>query len=476
MSIKIKINTVERADIVQNSISWDQELTKDPSVLSFEITNKGQSMPALGDAVVLEIGGVAKFTGTLTNKNSEIRSGLVEKFTFEAKDGFHAFDHRLVIKAYTSQSASDIVSDIIANFTDGFTDTNVVAGAPTITTIRFNYEQPSQAMKMICNAIGWDWYIDANLDVHFFPQNYNVAPFSITDDNGNLINNSLEISRDILSLKNAIYVRGGEFSTAISEANSFDKYVSDGTQITFPLVYRYKNVEVTVNGVAQTVGVDFITDPATVDCVYNFNEKAVKFPDASKPTAGQIVRVFGDAQIPLIVQAVDETSILAYGRFEHVLIDKSIESTAEAELQALSIMNDYASASYEGRFQTLTEGLQAGQYIAIQSSSRAISGTFKITSINAKPYDADSFIYTVKFLKSGQFTFFDMLTDMLAEKRKNIVISEDEIISRIVILPETMAITDEIISKDTTSAPYTWQDPSQAPEANPIVWNFFTWQ
>lgn len=475
MAIKIKIQTVERTDIIQDSISWDQALTKDPSVLSFEITNKGQSMPALGNAVVLEIGGVAKFTGTITNRNSEIREGIVEKFIFEAKDGFHAFDHRLVIKAYTTQSASAIVEDIITNFTDGFTHVNVVAGAPTITTIRFNYEQPSQAMKMICNAIGWDWYIDANNDVHFFPQNYNVAPFSITDNNGNMISNSLEIQRDILNLKNAIYVRGGYFSTTISEANSLDKYVADGTQISFPLVYRYKNVAVTVNGVSKTVGIDFITDPATVDCVYNFNEKLVKFPDATKPTAGQTVKVFGDAQIPLIIQAVDESSILAYGRFEYVLIDKSIESINEAELQAMSIMNDYASASYEGKFSTLQEGLQAGQYITINSTARGIAGTFKITSINAKPYDSDSFIYTIKFLNSGQFTFFDMLTDLLAEKRKNIVISADEIIERIMIIPESIAITDEIVSMTRASRPYTWVDGALG-TTNPIVWNFFTWQ
>lgn len=475
MAIKIKINTVERTDIIQDSLSWDQALTKDPSVLSFEITNKGQSMPSLADSVVVEVGGVAKFTGTITNKNSEIRNGILEKFIFEAKDGFHAFDHRLVIKAYSSQSASDIVEDIIANFTDGFTHVNVVAGAPTITTIRFNYEQPSQALKMICNAIGWDWYIDANNDVHFFPQNYNVAPFSITDTNGNMISNSLQIQRDILSLKNAIFVRGGYFSTTISEANSLDKYVADGTQLTFPMVYRYKNVAVTVNGVSKTVGIDFITDPTTVDCLYNFNEKLIRFPDASKPTAGQIVRVYGDAQIPLIVQAVDESSILAYGRFEYVLIDKSIESIAEAELQALSIMSDYASASYEGSFQTLKEGLQAGQYITIQSTARGISGTFKITSINAKQYDKDSFIYTVKFLNSGQFTFFDMLTDLLAEKRKNIVISEDEIIERIIVVPESIAITDEIISMTKTSIPYTWVDGALG-TTNPIIWNFFTWQ
>lgn len=466
MSILVKINTVTRSDIIQESISWDRSLTKDPAILSFEIRNKGQSLPALGDAIEIEIDSVAKFTGTITSKQNVIEEGIVEKVAYEAKDGFHTFDRRLVIKAYSSQSASDIVSDIISSFTSGFTDNNVVAGAPEITTIRFNYEQPSQAMRMICNAINWDWYIDADLDVHFFPREYETAPFSITDTNGNLIYNSLEFSRDILNLKNNIYVRGGYFSSDIIEADALDKYEADGTQNTFPLVYRYKNVQVTLNGVAKTVGVDFINDPADYDVLYNYQEKLVKWPEASKPTAGQVVRVFGDAQVPLIVQAQDEASILAYGRFDHVLIDKSIESVAEAELQALAIMADYASASYEGTFKTKTEGLETGQYITINSTLRGVNDTFRIVGINARVYDSNSFIYTVKFLKSSNVTFMDIMADLLAEKRKNIVISEDEVIERLIFLTDDVAITDEISEMDATSPPYVWDT---------AVWDFSTW-
>lgn len=476
MSILIKINSVTRSDIIQDSIAWEQALTKDPSILSFDIRNSGTSLPSLGDTVELSIGGVVQFTGTITNKDTSIDRGVVERVRYEAKDGFYKFDRRLVVKAYTNQSASDIVEDIIANFTDGFTDTNVVAGAPTITTIRFNYEQPSQALKMICNAIGWDWYIDANLDVHFFPQNYNSAPFSIEDDNGKMISKSLEVNRDIVNLKNTIYVRGGYYSVSVDEADAFDKYEADGTQNTFPLVYRYKNVEATLDGTPLTVGVDYITDPTTVDVLYNYNEKLLKWPDASKPSAGEVVRVFGDAQVPLIVEAVDETSILAYGTFQHVIIDKSIESVQEAELQALAVMNDFASASHEGSFRTLENGLKAGQYITITSSMRGISGSFKITNVNARAYDSESFIYTVKFLKSGKVSFMDVLTDLLAEKRKNIVIGDDEVLERIILMPEELAIEDELDPIVTTSAPYTWQDPDESPEANPIVWNFFTWQ
>jgi hypothetical protein len=467
MSILLKINTVSRTDIIQDSINWDQQLTKDPSILSFSILNGGQSLPALGDVCTLTIGGTVIFNGTITQKSNEIENGLLEVVEYEAKDGFHTFDRRLVVKAYSSQTADAIVKDIIDTFTSGFTYVNVVSGAPLITTIRFNYEQPSQALKTIANAIGWDWYIDATNDVHFFPKLHNIAPFSITDDNGNLISNSLNFDRDILSLKNTIYVRGGEYSLAISSANAVDKYVADGTQNTFPLVYQYKNVVCTIDGGAPlNVGIDFIDDPATHDCLYNYQQKSMKWPDGSKPAVGKVIRVYGDAQVPLIVQAIDETSILAYGAFEYVIVDKSIESVLEAQLRALSTMDDFASASYEGEFQTLTDGLLTGQFISITSVARGVSDVFKITEVSGKPYDSTNFIYTVKFLKSGNITFMDLLTDLLAEKRKNIIIDDNEVLERMISISEALAIVDSITSVGHTSPPYVWDT---------MRWNFFTW-
>lgn len=472
MAILVKIEGATRTDIIQTSISWSQQLTKDPSILSFDIYNSGQTLPDLGDTVTVEIDSDVKFSGTITSKKRNLDKGLIERVAYEAKDGFHTLDRRLVIKAYANQSASDIVTDIIDTFTTGFTYTNVIPDAPEITTIRFNYEQPSSAIKQICSAIGWDWYIDADNDVHFFPQNYNVAPFSLTDDNGNLVTNSLEIDRNIVNLKNAIYVRGGEYSEAISASDAFDKYVADGTQNSWPLIYRYKNVQVTLDGVAQTVGIDNIDNPASFNCLYNFQEKLVKWPEASKPTVGKVIRVFGDAQIPLIVQAIDEESILAYGTFEYVIVDKSIQSVEEAEMRALSVINDFANASHEGYFQTLTDGLVCGQYITITSTLRGVSDTYKITSINAKVYDATHFIYKVKFLKSGQVSFFDILEDLLAERRKNIVINEDEVIQRLISIEEdALTVTDEITETSQTSPPYTWQ----VGAGTPIVWNFWTW-
>jgi len=474
--IEIYINSILRTDITQDSISWVQNLTKDPSIISFSIRNTNQVLPNAGEIVELFINSSLEFRGTITEKNQNIESGILESVDYEAKDGVFTLDRKLVIKAYQNTQAHAIVLDIIANFTTGFTTTNVISPSPVISSIRFNYEQPSQAIRMIADAIGWDWFVDESDDLHFFPPNTNMAPFSLTDDNGNMIYNSLNLNGDILNLKNLIYVRGGKFSLAINEANSVDIYVADGDQVSFPLIYQYKSVGVSLNGSPLTIGVDFITDPTTVDVLYNFQEKSIKFRQNNRPSANDVVRVFGEAQVPLIVQAQDDTSIQAYGIFEHVIIDKSITSIQEAELRATAEMNAYAGIAYAGSFKTYTNGLKVGQMISINSQQRGINDTYKITSINARIYGVDEIIYDVKFLKSGEITFMDVMTELLGEKRKNIIIADDEVIQRLISLNESLGMTDELLSITTTSPPYTWQDPNDPPETNPITWNFFTWQ
>ncbi len=56
----------------------------------------------------------------------------------------------------------------VFDFTSGFTHANVPASSPTLTSMKFNYEQVSRAFTQICDQIGWDWYVDPDKDIHFF--------------------------------------------------------------------------------------------------------------------------------------------------------------------------------------------------------------------------------------------------------------------------------------------------------------------
>jgi len=368
--LTVTINTVDRTSIIsQETLALDRGLTKNPSTLEFEILTSKASLPSLGDTVVLTEDGTDIFKGTITERLDELAGGqMVPVYRYICLDGFQEMDRLLVQKSYSNTDAVSIIQDIVDNFMTGFT-LSAPATSPTINTARFNYEQASRCITKIANEIGWDWYVDANNVVNFFPESDLVAPFDITDDNGKLEYKTLEFDQNITELRNRIYVRGGTYEDAVSEADAVDKYESNGIDQTFPLVYRYNEAEVTVNGTTQTVGVDFIdrsvgdslssgtttgttadklvdsgatfiSDGVTVgdqvrnttddtyaiitavdsettlsinrdimvsgedysvserlfDCLYNFQEKLVKFPEGTL-LANDVVRVFGNAKI-----------------------------------------------------------------------------------------------------------------------------------------------------------------------------------
>ncbi|HEY1037162.1 MAG TPA: hypothetical protein VGE62_01110 [Candidatus Paceibacterota bacterium] len=472
--ITITINGIDRSDHIDvDSIIFTQGVSKQPSILAFTIKkNSSKTIPNLGQAVIMEEDGERLFKGTLTEKGESVIEGLVVGYSYAAKDGLHNFDRKLVKKAYNSTDAVSVAQDIVDSFSTGFT-LEAPAVGPGVDSIRFNYEQPSKAMQALAGEIGWDWYIDPYDVVHFFPKKDKVAPFEITDTNGNLSWGSLEFDSNILELKNIVYVRGGEYLDAISESEAIDKYTADGYQLAWPLVYRYNGVQVTVDGVSKTVGIDNITDPLSVDVLYNFSEKSIRFREDNKPADEALVKIFGNAYIPLIVQASDSISISAYGEFEDIKIDKNINSIREAEMLAGAVLDQWSEGSYEGRFRTMQKGLRAGQYITINSAEFGVNDSFKINTVTGRMKGHDRMEYTISFLKSGETDFTDIMVGLLGKDRKNIVISDDEVIQRLIKIEETFGAGDEITEIVKTVGPYHYED--VAGGNTPGIYNFSTY-
>lgn len=469
--ITITINAVDRtADIEQGSVSLRQTLSKSPATFSFKI--KGlKSQPALGQTIVVTEDATDVFKGTITERRHYAIGPVMTGYEYLCMDGYYTLDQKLVSKAYSNQTAGDIIDDIVTNYGSGISFTPP-ASSPTIKTARFNYEQPSRCIQKIANQIGWDWYIDASNTLQFFEPTTISAPFVADDTNGHVVSNSLTFNANITELKNVMYVRGGEYLDPIAEGDAVDKYAADGDQIAFPLVYRYNSVEVTVEGVAQTVGVDFLNDPAGFDCLYNFSEKLVKFREDNKPAVGEIVRVFGNAYVPLIVQAIDVDSVGAYGEREGVHIDKTITSVDEAELLANALLEKWREGSQEGSFVTRTTGLRVGQAITIDSDRFGVTKQYRVNSITGTMKQYGEFEYEVEFITSGQTTLTDILIDLIGKENKNIQISPDEVIQRFRNLLDTFEMSDEITEVDQDSPPYAW---SPVTTGNSGAWNFATW-
>ncbi len=470
MGLVIKINGVDRSTQVDwKTLATTEVLTKEVDRLEFSILKTpSKTIPAVNDLIALEENGIKIFGGVIIEKNDKIVGGLLVGYDFKCKDYSHLLDSQLVVKNYANMTARAIILDIVAQYVTGFTTTNVAASTPTIKSIKFNYEQVSRALTQLCDQIGWDWYVDADKDIHFFDNEALVAPFELDDTGDKMAWATLEILQTVINLKNHIFVRGGEYKKAVAEGSAVDVYKGNGTQMLFPLAYRYDTITVKKNGIVQTVGTDEQTDPGTVDCLYNFNEKFIKFPAAVTDT--HEVRVYGNALIPIIASVRDRISIATYGEFQYAKVDKSISSVEEAHNVARTELKKFSENVYQARFKTTQTGLKTGQRIRLNSVIRGFDKYFRINRIVGRARANNLMEYEVFMIASGDVSFTDIMVELLGKDKKNITIATNEVLERLEIFDEVPTVS-EVATATKKTRPYTWG----LGGANDFRWNFGTY-
>ncbi len=485
LQIKLNTSTDISSSVKWDALSWVSVLTKEVDRLDFTILKTpSKTVPIIGDTIELFEDGIKLYGGIVVEKMEKIFGGLLIGYELKCKDWSAKLDGKLVVKNYAAPSGgaatyspSQICKDIINLFVSaslGFTTNNVKTATFNIASIKFNYEQVSRAITQLADQIGWDWYVDPDKDIHFFDEETAVAPFNLDDTTGNYEWATLEINQNIVNLKNYIFVRGSEYKKTIAEANAVDVYQTNGTQATFPLAYKYDNITVKLAGTVQTIGTDQQSDPSSVQILYNFNEKFIKF--TTTPGSGQTVKIYGDAYIPIIAAVRDQISIATYGEFQQAVIDKGITSVYEAQSRAKAELNKYAATVNEGRFKTTQKGLRVGQQITVSSAIRGIAAkTFKINRINGKARGSDHMEYEAFLLASGEITFTDIMVGLLSKDLQNVVIASNEVLQRLDFFDESIALVEAITNYKRTP-PYTWGIGGSNDLVSPRGWDFGTWQ
>jgi len=468
MSIVIKIGGVDKSsDINWRTVHLNRALTNQVDTASFRIkrANSAGYKPALNDTVEIIENGSSIFGGQIVTMSEQV-DGLVETIDVQAKDYAFDMDKMLVVQSYEDMSVNDIIADIKANYLSASYDLTNVDCPTIIKYIAFNYEYPSKCLQQLAQITNYDWYVDSTKHIYFFLKSAFNAPFDLTDTNQKYIYNSLEIKKDIKNLRNSIIVRGGTYSgNTITET-----FIADGDQITFFQAYKYSNLTLTVNGVSKTVGIDFIDDATLFDALYNYSEKAIKFPLASKPTAGQTVVVTGNPEIPVVTKLTNLASITQYGEFQYKIIDKSINSKKAARDRARAEITAWAQAIDEGSFSTHEEGLEVGQKINIQSTIRGINTDYVISRISSTLDSYDRFIHQITLVTSQTYGMVEFLQKLLIEKDKQITVASNEVLDSVVGINEELALSDSVVCTKYAGAPYKWE-----PTAGVSKWNFATY-
>lgn len=462
---------------ISNSVDWKSidivnVLTKENGSCKFNVNlGSGQSgitVPAIGDVIeVYDSTGII-FGGTVTEVEATIQ-GLYMMNAVTVSDWGYLFDGTLVKKNYSGVDPHDIVVDLVTNFCGGkgFTTNHVQYGNFTVPTIQFNYQQPTKCLQSLANLIGWDWYIDANKDVHFFLGDVDnavgdagPAPITIDATSAEIQWNSLDVDLNLQNMQNSVYVIGGSRITMFTSSDTLDSYKTDGVQQSFPTSYAYttSTIQVTLGGVAQTVGIlNQVTDPTTVDVIYAPTDRNIQFTHGA-PSSGQTVLIWGWADIPIIAHASDDSAIASYGEYQGVIVDSKITSVPEAQARATAQILLFGHPVYDVKVNTLIAGCRLGQAITVNLPAFGISKQLvikRIESIGYVPGANGRLQYKLECIGSDKVTFVDLMSTILQQETSQSLTDSSTIIEELLSVEETVNVADAV---------------ELAHEARPYVW------
>ena len=478
-SFQVKANGVDvSAAIDWSSIDLLMVLTKEVSTLKFNVKQYGSKYsPSAGDQIDFyetDSNSVTThlFGGTITEIETIVH-GLLPTAQVTATDWGYKMDGKLVVKSYTNQDPADIVADIVSNYCPaGFNATTYVQRAGyNLTSVKFNYEQPTKCLQALASQIGWEWYVDADKNIHFFLAENNNAPFPIDDTTGGLEWGSLDVDVNLQNMKNSVYVIGGTQKVAFTPTNEVDVYLGDGTRKSFALRYAYTNATcaVVLNGLTKTVGLaNQVTDITAFDCIYDRTNQTVTFN--TPPPNGQKVEVIGTAEIPIIAHSMDVNAINIYGEFQDAIFDSQIKTTSEAQTRAQAEILLYGHAVYDVKFYTISPGLRIGQNINFNSAKFGVSNyPLVVKRIEGRGNSSKQIRYQVECVGSDNVTFVDLMTTILQQENSNQQ-ADNTTIELLLSIVETMAVTDSVAISATSNS-YVY-GPSGG---NVGVYNLSTW-
>ncbi len=467
--------TDRTADVIAESVVIEDTINDKQNLCNFSLIDlSGNGTPATDSEVIITLTtGTIIFGGyILSTRLGSVQQTGVVKIDISCVDYVRLFDRNLVHKTYESMTDKAIIADIVSTYCPGFgiTTTNVVSGV-TIDQISFNYLQPSQCLRRICDLTGRNWYIDYSKDIHYFPLATSTAPFNITTSSADYGN--LTINKDASQLKNRIYVRGG---TKLSDATSYETK-GDGTKIKFTLPDKPHTVTVKVNGVTKTLGIKNI-DTTGYDWYLNFQEKYVEQDSGGAVLATtDTLRVEYKYDIPILVAVENTSSIVTNGVKEFAIFDKSITTNQAARDRASAELTDYASSIIEGSFRTYTAGFISGQYININLAAYGINENYIVQKVTARAMGAGTYYYDIAVASAKTMGIIRFLIELLEANKNLVELDDDEVVDELLTLTDSL-LSDSLLDSltiDSAGAYATWCTSTELTPATRAVWGIFQW-
>lgn len=451
--ITVTIGGVDRTSLVETiSITDNINSQVDSCDFSIQKAPGDTYVPELNDEIIVTRAGVRIFGGILTSIKDELSGANTLRFKVTATDFTFQLNRKQAVERYEGETIEFIIDDLVTKYAPDFTVTNVMASI-VVNSIAFNRITLSECFRKLSELVNYNWYVDYNKDIHFMPANGEPAPFDAID--GNYIRDSLTVTKNLSQIRNRVTVVGGEVPSPTRTV----LHAGNGSTTTFATQYKFATKPtVLVGGIAKTVGLDFLDLDASFQCMWDFNQKYIRFTAGNVPAdpgAGTNIEITGEPLLPILVNIPDSASIAEYGEYEFSIADKNINTDDQAIERALAELKAYAGTISEGQFSTYKPGLRSGQVIRVTDSLRGLDEDFVIQKVGYSYLSPDTTfdgVWTVTLATLKTIGIITVLQKLLL--KEDLTMDEQTILLTLLSFTDTFGGSDTIGAITTTSRPY----------------------
>lgn len=230
----------------------------------------------------------------------------------------------------------DVVSHLVNTYLPEFYNADKIgtANQVQIDYIAFDNEPLRSALNKVQQRTGRTFRVDAVREFWYGSGDYTFLTYDykLSDDEGQWSDPlTLPMSakpyhdRDALDLRNKVRVVGGWTLSDVQE----ETFAGNDVTVLFTLATRpHVIVSVTYGGLAQTVGLMYVDDPADFDCLVNYDRRYILFDTAPESGKNVVVRYRYRTRVEVSVE--DAASIAAVGTlWAPTIEDASISSAAQ---------------------------------------------------------------------------------------------------------------------------------------------------
>ena len=273
---------------------------------------------------------------------------------------------------------ADVVANLVGTYLPSFYDATKIGGTSFVLDyIAFSGDNLRQALQKITNITQKEYGVTPLKK--FYYRDYGggtTYAYQLSDTPDEVTTYPMRgkpiYDVDALDRRNKIRVIGGWTYSDIVD----DSFSGTGAQKNFTLTYKPAMIiNVTKAGVAQTVGIDFVDDPADFDVLVNYDTKTIKFYVA--PASLASIHVYYRYNTRPDVTVADTASITAMGGtiWAPTLRDDSISGTADAYAAGSAYLAQYGTTLYRGQVTTVHSGTAGGTIVPWQPGANVTINT-----------------------------------------------------------------------------------------------------